>query len=133
MSEILKMTIPGNPEYIRITKSAVGSAAALEGFDFDCVEDIQIAVAEACKNITCHGFDGWCKSYDLTCDMREDSIKITITDETMQHIEQKGKRPCEDCPKEGDLGICIIESIMDEVQIIKAGQGNKSIVMVKNK
>jgi hypothetical protein len=54
MSEILKMTLPGNPEYIRVTKSAVGSAAALAGFDFDCVEDIQMAVAEACKSIT------WC-------------------------------------------------------------------------
>ena len=33
MSEILKLTINGNPEYIKIAKMAVGQAACMKGLD----------------------------------------------------------------------------------------------------
>ena len=39
---------------------------------------------------------------------------------------------CLDCPKEGDLGIAIIKSVMDDVQIEKDGVESKKIIMVKN-
>lgn len=133
MSEVLKMTIPGNPEYIQIAKMAAGSAASLEGFDIEKVYDIRMAVGEACKTITCHGFEGWSDSYQLILDMAKPELTITIEDASCQHRVAKGQPPCMDCPNEGDLGIQIIKSIMDDVEIIKSGNGCKSIKMKKTK
>ncbi|MEG0156312.1 MAG: ATP-binding protein [Anaerovoracaceae bacterium] len=133
MSEVLKMTIPGDPEYIKIAKMAVGAAASLCGFNFECVEDIRMAVGEACKCITCHGHDGWSESYNLTCHMEGESMSILVEDSLSGTRVAKGKRPCLDCPNEGNLSVQIIRSLMTEVELINAGEGCKSIKMGKSK
>lgn len=132
MSQILKLTIPGNPEYIRISKNTVGCAASLAGFDYESIEDIKIAVGEACKNITCHGFAGWAEHYDLVCDIDDAGMRITVTDCDPAHEVKKEIKPCSSCPQEGDLGMCIVESVMDEVQILN-DDDERAIVMVKRK
>ncbi|MGI6721259.1 MAG: ATP-binding protein [Anaerovoracaceae bacterium] len=133
MSEILNITVPGNPEYIKIIKMAAGSAASLEGFDIEKVDDIRMAVAEGCKAITCHGFEGWSENYKVILDMAEENLTIEIIDEVGDHKVEKVQRPCLDCPNEGDLGIQIMKTIMDDVEIQKSENGCRSIKMVKNK
>ena len=133
MGDLLKFTIPGKPEYVKIAKLAVGSAAGTANFNIEAIEDIEIAVGEACKNISCHGFDGFSNFYEVECQVEEEKITITVYDMGCEHGLQKHKKPCLDCPNEGNLGMYIIKSLMDEVEIVKARDGNKSIRMVKNK
>lgn len=132
MIEIFKMTIPGNPAYIQIAKMAIGAASAIEGFNFECIEDIKIAVAEACKIVTCHGSPGWSESYEVCCTRDGSTIIINVTDYEGTHgVEKTDKKPCLDCSREGDLSLQVIKSLMDEVEIIPLGEGYKSIIMVK--
>lgn len=132
MGDLLKFSIPGKPEYLKIAKLAVGSAAGTANFDIEAIEDIEIAVGEACKNISCHGFDGFSNFYEVECQIEEEKITITVTDNRCGHEIEKYKKPCLDCPNEGNLGIYIIKSLMNEVEIIKKDSGN-SIRMVKHK
>lgn len=133
MSDLLKFSVPGNPEYVKIVKTAAQSAAGVADYTLEAVDDIGIAVGEACKLITCHGFDGWSNSYDIECLIEDDQMQITISDELCLHEIKKDKRPCMDCPNEGDLGMMVIKSLMDEVEIIKEAGRKKSIRMVKHK
>ena len=133
MSDLLKFSVPGNPEYVKIVKTAAQSAAAVADYSLEAVDDIGIAVGEACKLITCHGFDGWSNSYDIECAIEEDKITIEVKDEHCLHQIKKDKRPCMDCPNEGDLGMLVIKSLMDDVEIIKEEGKKKSIKMVKHK
>ena len=134
MSDLLKFTVPGNPEYIKIVKMAVESAAVNCGFTLDDIEDIGIAVSEACKLTTCHGFDGWSNSYDIELTLGDDDLVIYIKDDDQcRHEIIKGSRPCMDCPNEGNLGMPIIKSLMDEVEIVREEGKRNSIRMVKNK
>ena len=80
MSDLLRFSIPGRPEYVKIAKLAVGSAAGTANFNIEAIEDIEIAVGEACKNITCHGFDGFSNFYEVECRIDEDKIIITVSD-----------------------------------------------------
>lgn len=132
MGDLLKFSIPGKPEYLKIAKLAIGSAAGTANFDIEAIEDIEIAVGEACKNISCHGFDGFSNFYEVECQIEEDKITITVTDNRCGHKIEKYNKPCLDCPNEGNLGIYIIKSLMNEVEIIRKDSGN-SIKMVKNK
>ncbi len=132
MGDLLKFSMPGKPEYVKIAKLAIGSAAGTANFNIEAIEDIEIAVGEACKNITCHGFDGYSNCYEVECQIDEQKIIITISDNCCEHKIEKCKKPCMDCPNEGDLGIYIIKSLMNEVEIVKAKDRN-SIRMVKNK
>ncbi|MGI6736846.1 MAG: ATP-binding protein [Anaerovoracaceae bacterium] len=132
MKEVIEMKVPGDPDYIAITKMTAASAAAHKGFDIDKVEDIRMAVGEGCKAITCHRHKGWSDQYDVKLDMREEGkIIIDIEDSIFTHDQEKGSRPCLDCPHEGDLGIEILKALMDDVQIVKQGGTCRRIKMVK--
>ena len=133
MSDLLKFTVPGNPEYVKIVKMAVESAAGVAGFTVEAVDDMGIAVGEACKLITCHGFDGWSNCYDIECTIEENKMTIEVKDDECKHELKKGFRPCMDCPNEGDLGMYVIKTLMDEVEIIKEEGRKNSIRMVKHK
>lgn len=133
MSDLLKFSVPGNPEYVKIAKTAAQSAAAACDYSVEAVDDIGIAVGEACKLITCHGFDGWSDSYDIECTIEEDKITIEVKDEHCLHRIKKDRRLCMDCPNDGELGMMVIKSLMDDVEIVKEEGKKKSIKMVKHK
>lgn len=133
MTEVLKMTIPGKPDYIKAAKLAVGSVAGIEGFDYESVEDIRMAVGEACKCITCHNHTFWSSGYDLTATMDGDTLTVCLEDNADTHNMPKEGHMCLDCPREGDLGMEIIRSIMDDLELKKDGEGYVNITMRKSK
>ncbi|WP_425755814.1 ATP-binding protein [Ihubacter sp. rT4E-8] len=127
----LQFIIPGKPEYLTMIRLAIGSIATTAGFDLDACEDIKTAVSEACKNVSCHGFDGFSDKYELQCNVEKGRIEIIIKDDCDEHTLQKLAKPCQNCPKEGELGIFVIQSLMNEVTFGKEEDGHKSIRMVK--
>lgn len=127
-----KFTIPGKPEYLLMVRLAIGSIATTAGFDIDETEDIKTAVEEACKNVSCHGFDGFSDKYELECNVENKRIEIIVRDACDAHTLAKLSKPCRNCPKEGDLGIFVIQSLMNEVEFGKEKEGHKAIRMVKS-
>lgn len=128
----LTMTIPGKPEYLLMVRLAIGSVATTAGFDIDATEDIKNATEEAIKNVSCHGFDGFSDKCAIQCKVEKEHLEITVKDECEKHTLEKLAKPCQNCPKEGDIGIIVIQSLMDEVDFGKTEDGRKSIRMVKN-
>lgn len=132
MSEVLKITVPGDPEYINIAETAACQAASMHGMDMEKVSDLRLAVSEACRLVTCHGFAGWSRSYDITCDISETAMTVTVKDDLCAHDKAKDEeKRCPDCPSEGDIGIRMIEVIADEVSVTRAEAGCRSITIVK--
>lgn len=133
MADKIKFIIPGKPEYMTMVRLSIGSVADIAGFNLDEVEDIKTAVGEACKMITCHGYEGWAEEYTLECFVEEGSMEILVTDTSTSHLVEKQGRMCADCPNEGDLGIFVIRTLMTQVELINNPEGKKTIKMVKRK
>ena len=127
----LSLKIPGKPEYIKGTRLFIGSVAANAGFDVEQCEDLKTAVSEACKNISCHGSLGFSDEYEVTCLLEQNKITVTVTDLSESHQLEKLNKPCKNCPKEGDLSIFIIRSLVDELEFGNNEDGLKYITMVK--
>ena len=127
----LKFTIPGKPEYLTMVRLAIGSVANTAGFDMDDVDDIKNAVEEACKNVSCHGSDGFSDQYEVVCNVEKGRIELTIKDDCDEHTIEKLSKPCQNCPSEGNLGIYVIQSLMNEVEFSREKDGRKCINMVK--
>lgn len=133
MADKLKFVIPGKPQYITIVRLAVGSAADNAGFNVEEIEDIKNAVGEACKNISCHGSEGFAEQYEVECIIEEGRMEIYVTDTSSSHKLEKLQKPCLDCPNEGDLGLYIIKSLMSSIELIDGPNCKKTIKMIKAK
>ncbi len=130
MGDLLKFSIPGKPEYVRVVRLAVSSVANCAGFDLEAIEDIKVAVSEACTNVVRHG-DKDENCYEVECTIEADRFIILVTDTCGGYDMNDYREPCACEMKEGGLGIFIIKALMDEVDIIsKLGEGTR-IQMVK--
>ncbi len=133
MADCIKFTVTGKPEYIKVVRMGIAALASNAGFDVEAVDDIKLAVEEACKAITCHGFNTWTNLYEVSCELHEEKMTIFVADLGNGRDIEKAYRPCKNCPQDGDLAMLLIKTLMDEVEIKAISNEQKSIVMVKNK
>ena len=127
----LKMIVPGRPEYVTMVRLATASLASSSGFDVDQVEDIKMAVAEACKLVSCHGYEGYSEKYEVDFNVDRGCFDVTVIDACERHSLQKIQAQCIHCPQEGDIGAIMIRSLMNCVETGVDSAGHKYITMVK--
>ena len=131
MTDLLKFSVPGKPEYVGMVRLAVSSLANCAGFDIEAVEDIKVAVSEACNNVVCHGAADYCDCYQVDCEIGDDRIIISVSDQAGGYELAKYQLPNLEDPNEGGLGIFIIKALMDEVDILSELGTGTCIKMVK--
>ncbi len=133
MADKLRLSIPGKPEYVGTVRLAISSLANCAGFDIEAVEDIKVAVSEACTNVVCHSNVDREDTYEVACEVGDGRIIISVVDRAGGYDTAKYQKPIMDCecPKEGGLGIYIIKALMDEVDIFSEIGIGTSIKMVK--
>jgi serine/threonine-protein kinase RsbW len=132
--ETLKLLIPSQAHYVATVRLTVSSIANNAGFDIEAVEDIKVAVSEACTNILRHGNVEEDYQYSITCNVDETSLAVIVSDEGRGFDVTKYKEPDTSDTvdrTEGGLGIFIIKALMDEVDVVSnAGEGT-SVTMKK--
>ena len=128
MTNNISVTIKCAPEYIRVCNSVAVSAASVAGLDIEAMDEVGIAVIEGCKIISCHDSDCWCNEYKMDIE-KQFSIAIAATGE---YELEKCRKICEQCPQEGDLGIAVMNTIMDKVTLELDENNKKRLIMIKN-
>lgn len=131
MEDVIRFILSGKPEYIKVARIGAGTIASNAGFDVDDVDDIKLAVEEACKLISCHGHEALTNQYEVKFEIAENSITITVQDSNEGRDVQKTCRQCKNCPEEGNLSSLVMKTLMDEVTIDTLNDDLKSIIMVK--
>ncbi|MDD6154200.1 MAG: ATP-binding protein [Eubacteriales bacterium] len=128
----LQFIIPGKPEYIKMVRLAVSALAATAGFNVEQIDDLKTAVDEACRHISCHGFQKYSDKYEIDCKVDAGYLEISVKDMCGEHTLEKMNTQCRHCPQEGDLGVYVIKSLMNEVRVMNdAENGMKGITMIK--
>lgn len=131
MSDILRFSVPGKPEYVSMIRLAVSSAANTAGFNIEEIDDIKIAVSEACTNVVCHGQLNENDVYEVICNIGENEFFISVEDKAGGYDVDEYKKPSIEELKPGGMGLYIIQALMDKVDIVsQVGQGTK-IEMIK--
>lgn len=131
MSDVLKFSVPGKPEYVSMIRLAISSIANTAGFNIEEIDDIKIAVSEACTNVVCHGELKEDEVYEVVCEIEDKKLFISVEDKAGGYDLAGYKSPSIDNLKPGGMGVYIIQALMDEVDIkSQVGKGTK-IEMVK--
>jgi serine/threonine-protein kinase RsbW len=131
MPDTLTLSVPGKAEYVSTVRLAVSSLAAKSGFDIETIEDIKVAVSEACSNILCHSEIRSEYIYKVECTLHDGKLEISVSDDGVGFDTDDYKAPEPGCLQGGGLGIYIIKALMDEVQVISRNGTGTVIKMTK--
>ena len=122
--ETIKMEIASNPQYVSDIRLTTSGIANKIGFCLEDIEDIKVAVSEACTNAIKHSLDN---KFSVEYTIFENGLTITIIDSGKGYDVDSIDVPNLEEPKESGLGLFIIQSLMDEVDI-KSDIDNGTII-----
>jgi serine/threonine-protein kinase RsbW len=100
------------------------------GFDIEAIEDIKLAVGEACNNAVLHS--GNSPTYQLELKNMESSLIIEVKDSGRGFDKEAYKAPELGQLQENGLGLFIIKSLMDDVEIQTFEGNGTKIIMSKD-
>ena len=127
----IKLTLPTKPEYVSLARLTIASVANNMGFSIGDVEDLKVAVSEACTNALNHSKNPD-TTYDLTYVVENQKLVFTVTDRGVGFEPENVAMPDLNGKQLGGFGLFIIKSLMDRVEIISERGSGTSITMVKN-
>jgi len=120
------LRIPSEPEWVAVARLAVSAIANRLPFSVEEIEDVKLAVAEACT--TCIQDSPGEHFIDITCDVAERSLRIRVRDHAFERSE--AARPRAVAFSEG-LGVFIIQALMDDVEYNVDPKSGTELVMTK--
>lgn len=127
MRESINISLPSKPEYVSIARLTASFVANQMGFDIETIEDIKLAVGEACNNAILHS--GTEETYKLEFINHSDSLIIEVVDHGKGFSVDNVKAPNAEDLQENGLGLFIMKSLMDTVEIeSNEGSGTKIIM-----
>ena len=114
--EVVELEIPSSPEYVSIARMAVEGLAKRMPFAATQIEDLKVAVGEACTNAVRHGCPQEGGNVGVRCTVAVDGLLVEVRN---NHSEcEYPIVPSEpDLTKEGGFGLYLIKHLMDEVNI----------------
>ena len=126
--ETIKMEISANPEYVSIIRLTTSGIANKVGFCLDDIEDLKVAISEACTNAIKHSLED---RFTIIYTMIEKGLTIEIIDNGKGYNTKEVSESDLDNLKESGMGLFIIESLMDEVNVESTEGKGTSIKMTK--
>lgn len=136
--EIIELKTPAKQEYVGVVRLTVSGIANRLGYSYDDIEDIKIAVAEACANVVNNPYSDTTIERDMfiTCGIYSDRIEISVADQRSfvetNRLKEEGPIRMTDTNehlKEGGLSLYLIETLMDRVEV----SGNSGVVIAMTK
>ena len=136
--DYVEMKIPAKPEYVGVIRLTISGIASTMGYTYEQIEDIKIAVSEACTNAVQHAYpeeEGG--EVIVGFGIYEDKLETMVADsgqsfnfiQTKEELGPYTESTTVDQLSEGGLGLYLIETLMDEVRV--SNTSGVSVFMVK--
>jgi serine/threonine-protein kinase RsbW len=127
----VELKIPARPEYVGVARLAILGVASRMRFSYDEVEDIRLAVGEACTTAVEWAAKNSHQDTDVV-------VRSTIAESTLtvEIIDEAGVReePADSESRETDpesLGALLITLLVDEVSV-SSRDGGTCVTMIKH-
>ncbi|MFC7441630.1 anti-sigma B factor RsbW [Laceyella putida] len=135
--DLVNLTIPAKPDYVGIARLAVSGIANRMGFSYDDIEDLKLAVSEACTNAVDHAYCGGDGEIEVSCNIFPNRLEIEVVDRGNSfNIDEIEKRtgpiqvgPTMNALRERGLGVFLMRSLMDHVDI----KGDNGVIVTMTK
>ena len=122
------LRIPALPEWVGVARLAIAGIASRSGFSVEDIEDLKLAVAEAC---TCciQGPGG--PDIAIECSLDERRITISVERAGASGARAAASALSADPAAVGGLGVFLIRSLMDDVTYVSDPASGTKLVLTK--
>jgi serine/threonine-protein kinase RsbW len=121
----IRLTIPAKPEYITLCRLALTGLSRVRELSQETLGDLKLAITEACSNSVRHAYPDGGGVVEIVYDLRPDRLVVEVVDDGEGFELGEPVAGLEDLT-EGGLGIAIIRSIADELEIGSRENGRGS-------
>ena len=124
--DYIEMLYPARAEYVGVIRLSLSGIANRMGFSYDEIEDMKIALSEACTNAVEHAYKGkengnirigfgiYANRLELIVADNGESFNFEAVKEELGPYSKS--QPVETLP-EGGLGLFLIQTLMDDVKV----------------
>ena len=131
-SREVRLTIPAKPEYITLCRLALTGISRFRDFSEETLSDLKLAITEACSNSVRHAYAEGDGAVEIRYELHDDRLVIEVADDG-EGFDPGTASGADDDLAEGGLGIAIIRSVADELEIGTRSDGRGSrLRFVKN-
>ncbi len=139
MAETLpvELLIPCDPQYLSVVRLVVAGIGGRAGLTIDDIDDLKVAVSEACTNTIDHAFaDGEGAPQPATIMIRfaprQGELRIEVEDVGQGFDPDRVPvRPDQPPSLEGGLGLYLIHQLTDSVEVQSAPGSGTKVIMTK--
>lgn len=125
----VELRIPSKAEWVAVARLAVAAVANRLRFSIEEIEDVKLAVAEACTNCIQHANGS--EQIEITCETEAHGLTVRVRDfgKGTSPEQIRSRRISEE--RVGGLGVFLIRSLMDSVEYDVHPEHGTNLVMTK--
>ncbi|MDK8183187.1 anti-sigma B factor RsbW [Paenibacillus sp. UMB4589-SE434] len=129
----VRLTLPAQADYVDLVRLTLYGIASKIGFSYEEIEDMKVAVSEACNNAVLYAYNRDGGMVDIAFDIGNNELGLTIRDEGNSfHAEHETQEllgwhdKSIDEVQAGGLGFYLMQALMDEVEVVSIeGRGTE--------
>ncbi|MDF2959876.1 MAG: serine-protein kinase RsbW [Paenibacillus sp.] len=133
----VSMTLPAEAEFIDVVRLTLYGICTKAGFSYEEIEDMKVAVAEACNNVVVHAYEpNNGGTMEVRFELIQHGLRITVKDqgnsfnfsEKAQLAQSLHDKSLEEA-QVGGLGIYLMQALMDDVEV--SSNGGTEVILTK--
>jgi serine/threonine-protein kinase RsbW len=126
---VVRLEIPALAEWVAVARLAGAAIASRLQFSVDSIEDIKLAIAEACTNAIQNGPGG---TIEIVCEAHTDRLIVTVRDRrTGPMLGSVEDERIGEIGRTEELGVFLIRALMDSVEYTCDARTGTELVMTK--
>jgi serine/threonine-protein kinase RsbW len=122
--------LPRDAQTVPLLRAMVGNALETIGVTTECVDEIRLALTEACANVVEHAAADDEYEIRLDVDDKRCEIRVTNTLNTLDAATLQGVMP--DPTSARGRGVAIMRALMDHVEFISEPEAGTMVHLVKS-
>ena len=123
-SSEVRLTIPAKAEYVLLGRLALSGVTRMRPLDEETINDLKLAVTEACTNSVRHAYRENGGIVDIVYELHDDRLVVEVSDDGAGFDPNRLVEAGE--VTEGGLGIAIIRAVVDEFEVGERQDGRGS-------
>jgi serine/threonine-protein kinase RsbW len=126
LAQTIRLCFPARAEYVSLARLALTGLSRLRQLDDETLADLKLAITEAASNSVRHAYDGGEGTVEVLFDLHPDRLVVEVSDDGRGFDYAERVDGGDDELSEGGLGIAIIGTVADELELGRGPGGRGS-------